>query len=389
MKILQVHTRYREPGGEDAVVAAEANLLTRAGHEVVSYVAENPTGAMSSAALLALSAWNPPAARALGSTVARVRPDVAHVHNTWYALSPSVLSALDRAGVPVVMTLHNFRLMCVNALLFRDGRPCHDCVGTRLPWPGVRHRCYRGSLVASAAAGGAIGVNRTLRTWHRHVRLFLALNDFAREQFLLDGFPADKLRVKQNFITDPGPRAQPPSASRTLLYVGRLSVEKGVRTLLDAWRAVDDDRLELVIVGDGPLRAELQRDAPANVQFRGWVPPSEVRRLMLRSRALLFPSIWYESADPQVVIEALACGLPVLASKLGGNVALLKPVGEQWLLAPGHRASWTSGLRVVWDDDQVDRSSMWLRKIYDERFSEQIALPLLEDAYATARHAGP
>jgi glycosyltransferase involved in cell wall biosynthesis len=384
MRILQVHTRYRETGGEDMVVDAEAALLTQAGHEVVRFAAENPVGVVSAATSLAMSAWNPVSALKLQSAVRRVRPDVAHVHNTWYALSSSVLPVLHGAGVPVVMTLHNFRLLCANALLFRDGRPCRDCVGTG-PWSGVRHRCYRGSFVASAAAAGAIATNRALRTWHRHVRLFLALSQFARGQFIHGGIPASKIRIKDNFVADPGPRDRLPSASGTILYVGRLSPEKGIATVLDAWRLLDDTGLELVIVGTGPLRSELQRAAPPNVVFKGHVPSSEVRRLMLGARALVLPSIWYEG-QPMAVLEALASGLPVLASKLGGNGALLEPAGARWLPTPGDAASWARGLALLQDDAQVDHTGARLRRLYEDRFSERIGLQRLEEIYLQARN---
>jgi glycosyltransferase involved in cell wall biosynthesis len=384
MRILQVHTRYRETGGEDMVVDAEAALLTRAGHEVVPYAAENPVGVVSTATSLAMSAWNPVSALKLQSAVRRVRPDVAHVHNTWYALSSSVLSALQGTGVPVVMTLHNFRLLCANALLFRDGRPCRDCVGAG-PWSGIRHRCYRGSFVASAAAAGAIAANRTLGTWHRHVQLFLALSQFARGQFIQGGIPANKIRIKENFVADPGPRDRPPSASGTILYVGRLSPEKGIATVLDAWRLLEDMRLELVIVGSGPLRSELQHAAPPNVVFKGHVASSEVRRLMLGSRALVLPSISYEG-QPMAVLEALASGLPVLASRLGGNGALLEPAGPRWLPMPGDAVSWTRGLELLQDDAQVDHTGARLRRLYEDRFSEQIGLQRLEEVYLQARN---
>jgi hypothetical protein len=163
LRVLQVHTHYREEGGEDSVVRAEAELLRSAGHDVVVHQARNPSGALATGASLAMSPWNPLAAREVRRLAERVRPDVAHVHNTWYALSPSVLAALSAAAVPVVMTLHNYRLLCANAQLFRDGRPCEDCVGSH-PWHGVRHRCYRGSALASAPAAATIAFNGRRQT---------------------------------------------------------------------------------------------------------------------------------------------------------------------------------------------------------------------------------
>jgi glycosyltransferase involved in cell wall biosynthesis len=379
LKVLQVHTRYREQGGEDTVVRAEGELLTAAGHEVVVHVARNPSGALQTGAALAMSAWNPLAARELRDVAERVRPDIAHVHNTWYALSPSVLSALTAAAVPVVMTLHNYRLLCANGYLFRDGHVCEDCVGSH-PWHGVRHRCYRGSLIASTPAAGTIALHRALGTWSRHVRLFLALSEFARARFISGGLPADKVHVKPNFVSDPGPRPSPPSRSRTILYVGRLETEKGVQTVLDAWDTWGAPEFELVLVGDGILGPALRRRPQAGVRLTGSLPREAVLDLMLRSRALVFPSLFYEG-QPIAVLEALACGLPVLASRLGGRTELL---GEDSLVTAGQPAAWTEALRRLEDVDWVDRVGVDARRLYEQRFNERTARRLLEEAYRMA-----
>jgi glycosyltransferase involved in cell wall biosynthesis len=384
LKILQVHTQYREQGGEDAVVRAEGELLAAAGHEVVVHLARNPSGAVRTGASLAMSAWNPLAARQLYDLARQVRPDVAHVHNTWFSLSPSIFNALGAAAVPVVMTLHNYRLLCANANLFRDGHVCEDCVGSH-PWHGVRHRCYRGSLVASVPAAGTIALHRTLGTWNRHVRLFLALNEFARTRFIRGGLPAHKVHVKPNFVSDPGPRAEPPSRSRTILYVGRLETEKGIDTLLDAWNAWGSSRFELVLIGDGRLGPALRRRAPPGVRLTGSLSREAVLAWMLRSRALVFPSVLYEGQSV-AVLEALGCGLPVLASRLGGNAELLH---EDWLVASGDRAAWTEALRRLEDGDRVDRAGADARGLYERRFSEQTARRLLEEAYRMALAGSP
>jgi glycosyltransferase involved in cell wall biosynthesis len=384
VKVLQVHTQYREQGGEDSVVRAEGELLAAAGHDVVLHVARNPPGAVGAGASLAMSAWNPLAARKVRRVAERVRPDIAHVHNTWYALSPSVLTALTAAAVPVVMTLHNYRLVCANANLFRDGHVCEDCVGSH-PWHGVRHRCYRGSLVASVPAAGTIALHRALGTWNRHVRLFLALNEFARTRFIRGGLPAHKIHVKPNFVSDPGPRACPPSQSRTILYVGRLETKKGVDTLLDAWNAWGSSEFELVLIGDGRLGPALRRQVPPGVRLTGSLSREAVLAWMLRSRALVFPSVLYEGQSI-AVLEAFACGLPVLASRLGGNAELLH---EGWLVTPGQRMAWTEALRRLEDDDRVDRAGVDARRLYERRFSEQTARQLLEEAYGMALAGSP
>ena len=385
MRILQVHTSYREEGGEDTVARAEAEVLRRAGHELITYTAHNPQAAVPAAASLVVSAWNPVAARNVRAVAERVRPDVAHVHNTWFALSPSVIAALDGAGVPVVMTLHNYRLLCVNASLFRDGRPCEDCVGTH-PWHGVRHRCYRGSVGGSAAVACAISVNRALGTWRRHVRLFLALNEFARDRFIRGGLPPERVRVKPNFVADPGPRAVPPSRSRSVLYVGRLESKKGVDVLLEAWRRRQPAGLELVVIGDGPLRDVLARRAPLGVRFEGWLAPDAVRRWLLQARALVFPTLLYEG-QPMSILESCAAGLPVLASRLGGNAELLRPAGPEWLVGSGDPDAWARALGVLDDSARVDQVGGVLRQLYERRFNEHEGRRLLEAAYLAARAA--
>ena len=379
MRILQVHTRYRYEGGEDAVVRAEAALLTQAGHEVVPYVAENPQGAGATAAAMLASPWNPAAARRLRTAARRARPDVAHVHNTWFALTPSVVAALDGIGVPVVVTLHNYRLLCANASLFRDGQPCEDCVGTH-PWHGVQHRCYRGSAVSSAAVAATISLNRGLGTWDRHVRLFLALNDFARDRFVTGGLPPDRVWVKPNSVGDPGRRAGPPSASRTVLFAGRLVPEKGVGVLLDAWRRLAPPGLELVVAGDGPMRAELERRSPPSVRFLGQLDPAAVQDWMLRSRALVFPT-WLYEGQPMSVLEAFAAGLPVLASRLGGNAELVGALGDGWLAPSRDPAALAGRLAALTDDAWVDQAGATARRLYEERFAERHNLRALEAAY--------
>jgi glycosyltransferase involved in cell wall biosynthesis len=383
VRVLQLHTRYRQPGGEDAVVRAEADLLRQCGHEVAQYQVRNPPGAAGAAGSLALSPWNPLQARRVRTLAEQLRPDVAHVHNTWYALSPAVLWALHRAGVPTVMTLHNYRLLCANGQLFRDLAPCEDCVGAA-PWPGVRHGCYRDSALLSVPPAGTIALHDRLRTWTRAVDLFLALNEFARARFIRGGLPPDRIRVKPNFVPDPGPRTRPAASSDTVLYVGRLSPEKGVDVLAEAWRRLDGGTLELVVIGDGPLQQALERRSPAGLRFQGQLPAGEVRSRMLGARALVLPSIWYEG-QPMAVLEALAAGLPVLGSDIGGIPELLAPLGRDWLASPGEVASWAAGLQALTDGDRIAAASVEARALYERSFSTATAARALEAAYDQAR----
>jgi glycosyltransferase involved in cell wall biosynthesis len=381
LKVLQVHTRYRQRGGEDTIAQEEAALLRRHGHEVVEHHAENPEDTVGAALALARSTWNRAAARAVKAAVRRTRPDVAHVYNTWFAMSPAVFPAIKSLGVPTVMTVQNYRLMCTNSALFRDGAPCEDCVGTH-PFRGVLHRCYRGSALASAVVATNITAHRLRGTWDRDVDVFLAPTPFARGRFLAAGLPPRRVVVKPNFVEDPGARPLPPSASTEVLYCGRLTAEKGVLSLLDAWESAAPPGLELVIAGDGPLRPALEQRTPAGLRLLGQVPAGEIRRRMLSARALAFPSLWYEG-QPLVILEALASGLPVLTSDLGGMQDVAEALGGLWRLPPGDRAAWTAALRSL-TDATVDEGGQRARTLYEQRFATGPALQALEAVYEAA-----
>ncbi len=386
MRILQVHNKYREPGGEDRVVDAEFELLQGGGHEVLTHRVVNPASALRSAGLLMLSPGNPGAAREVKRLVEEFRPEVAHVHNTWFSLSPSVLGALRSTGVPVVVTLHNFRLMCTNGLLFRDGHPCEECVGTH-PWRGVLHRCYRESVLASTAAAGAIAANRARSVWLRNVDRFLVLSQFSRSRFAAAGIPEDRMTMVSNFVADPGPRVIPPGESNTVLFVGRLSAEKGADVLLSAWP--EKTTLELVVVGDGPLRSTLGRRGGPSVRFLGHCSPADVRDLMLRSRALVFPSLAYEN-QPVVLLEALSAGLPVVASRSGAIPEVFAGSPEVKLVTAGDRSAWATALEELSETRLAATAGASMRALYEERYTPEAARSTLETVYQDVidRHRG-
>jgi glycosyltransferase involved in cell wall biosynthesis len=314
MKILLVHNFYQQPGGEDQVFRAEAGILRNAGHTVVELTETNDrVKEMSALALARATIWNSDAYQRVYETAARERPAVVHFHNTFPLLSPAVYYAARRAGAAVVQTLHNYRFLCPAATLFRDGRPCEDCVG-HLPWPGVLHGCYRGSWTASAGIAAMLGFHRLRQTFSRQVDAFIVLNEFARQKFLRGGLPPEKLFLKPNFV-DPDPSFG--DGGETFLFAGRLSPEKGIEILLAAWRESPDLPL-LKIAGDGPLRAAVldQIGSIKNAEYLGRIPHAEVLAAMKSSKALIQPSTWYEMF-PVNVVEAFACGLPVIASDAG------------------------------------------------------------------------
>jgi glycosyltransferase involved in cell wall biosynthesis len=385
MRVLQLHTRYRQTGGEDGVADAEADLLRGAGHDVVAIRRQNSSTSLKAAGQLATYPWNPVSNRRLMRLVQRIRPDVVHFHNTWFATSPGFLPALRRSGIPTVVTIHNYRLSCVNAELLRDGRPCELCVG-KTPWRGVRFRCYHDSVGQSAVAAIGIGAHRALGTWRDGVDRFIALTEFSRGRLIASGLSAERVVVRANFVTDPGSRPAPPSASQRLLFVGRLSAEKGLEVALRAWNQARPPGLEFIVAGDGPARPELEALAGPGVHFLGRVPRAEVDALLLSARAVLFPSIWFES-QPLGVLEAFAAGAPVLASAIGGLGETTAPLGAEWQVRSGDVDAWAAALARLSDPAAVDPGGAPARATFEKHHTATQARLLLEQTYREATRA--
>ena len=323
MKVLAVHNRYQRPGGEDQVFVDETALLETRNHRVLRYEVHNDqVKQMNRLTLAKDTIWNTSAYRELGALIRRERPDVVHFHNTLPLVSPAGYYAARAEGVPVIQTLHNYRLLCPVALFFRDGRVCEDCMGKAVPWPGVVHRCYRGSRAASGVIATMLTVHRALRTWTEMVDVYVALTEFARNKFIEGGLPAWKTVVKPNFVApDPG-RGQ--GGGGYALFVGRLAPEKGTETMLAAWDRLGT-RIPLKIVGDGPLRDRVVEAAArqSNVEWLGHRPMADVHALMGKADMLVFPSQWYETFG-RVAAEAFAAGTPVIAANIGAVAELVE-----------------------------------------------------------------
>jgi glycosyltransferase involved in cell wall biosynthesis len=379
MRVLVLHSRYLSgtSSGENRVVEDEVELLRAAGHEVRLWApSPEDAGGASRPRLAARSVWSRSAARRVARLAEELRPDVVHVHNLYPMLSPAVLRT---AAAPVVVTLHNYRLLCLPATFLRDGRACEDCLG-RLPWPGVVHRCYRGSAPGSAALAASLGVHRLAGTF-RHVSGFLAVSEFVRDKHVEAGMDAGRIRVKPNFVA-PMPRREGPG--RDFLYLGRLSAEKGLDRLVGQWR---DVRGRLVVVGDGPDRARLEAAAPDTVEFRGAVPPDQVGGYLARARGLVLPSICYEGA-PRTVVEAYAAGVPVIANRNGALPSVVADGVTGLLVDPGRPDGWRDALARLADDAVSARLGEGAFAAWRSRYSPEQGLADLEAAY-TAVLAGP
>jgi len=380
MKILQLHARYRIAAGEDSVVDNEAAALRRAGHEVVQLIEANPTQAQPSVVALARSLHNRPVARRVRDEISRVRPDVVHVHNTWFALSSSAVKAAASCGVPVVMTVHNYRLGCLSADLFRDGAVCTACVG-HSPLAGVRHRCYRGSAALSAVQATEILVTRRRGILADSVQRFVAPSQFMADRLVDIGLPIERLVVKPHFVTDPGPRPRPPARSNEVVAVGRLAPGKGIDTLLDAWmiRAGGTGSMRLAVIGDGPLRGALA--PPPDVDMAGWLERDVVTDRLLRARALVMASEWYEPFG-MVLIEAMAAGLPVIVTTAAGARSIVEPP-EQFVAPPGNPVALARAIDAL-DDDTVDAVGARNRARFASAYTEAAGVAALEALYRSA-----
>lgn len=322
MNILTVHSRYQIRGGEEECLEAEANLLREMGHQVDLYEADNSLIPHSSPLSIALETiWSSDAYRAVQNQLKTRSYDVVHVHNFFPMLSPSVYYAAEAAGVPVVQTLHNYRLLCPNGLFFRDGQVCEDCLGKTIPWPGALHACYRKNHAATTVTAAMLAVHRALRTWQTKVNLYIALTEFARLKFIEGGLPAEKIVVKPNFV-NPDPVVGDGGGGYAL-FVGRLSVEKGLNTLLCAWERLQE-KMPLKIVGDGPLANQVTEVIARlpSVEWLGRKSLDEVYDLMGHATVLIFPSSWYETFG-RVVIESFAKGTPVIVVDLGAAAELV------------------------------------------------------------------
>jgi len=388
MRILILHNFYQRAGGEDEVYAAEGRLLEEHGHEVYRYEVRNDGLEHANRLRLARDTiWSPSSYRAINALVRKTKPDVAHFHNTLPRISPAAYYAVTREGVPVVKTLHNYRLVCPNALLSREGRPCHDCVGRAIAWSGIRHACYRGSRSATATVAAMSATHRLLGTWDRQVAVYIALTEFARDRMVEGGLPADRIVVKPNFVyPDPGEGS---GNGGYALFVGRLSPEKGIDTLLEAWRTLSPE-IPLHIVGDGPLAPEVATAALEmdNVSWLGWRNASDVATLVADAKFLVCPSNWYEGCS-RVVLEAFAAGTPVIASNIGSLAEMVSDGISGRLMLPGDSQSLIRAARAL-SSGQVDLPAMRAaaRRVFDERFTSAANYEMLMSIYRTAMQRG-
>lgn len=391
VKILLIHNFYGSsaPSGENAVYEAERDLLRRHGHTVIEFTrhsdeirGQGAWGALKGA--LAVP-WNPFSAARLRCVLREERPEIMHVHNSFPLLSPAIFPAA--AGFPVgrVLTLHNYRLFCPAGIPMRAGRPCTECLDRRSVRPALRHGCYRESRLATLPLAANVALHRSLGTWQNEVEAFITLTGFQRELLVRAGLPADKAHVKPNFYPGNPPVVAWNERGAYAMFAGRLSEEKGIAALVKAWISWGSEAPELRIIGDGPLRSELEQAAAGSaIRFLGQLPAEETIRQIAHARLQLLPSECFEGF-PMVVREAFAVGTPAAVSNLGPlpsivshgvNGVVFEAADPQSLLAVVRNAWQTPGT--------LERLGAGARKSFETLYTEEINYACLMEIYRAA-----
>lgn len=381
MKIFLAHNKYQVSGGEDSVFENETKLLEERGDFVRIFCLDNSkiNSVWSKVSAFFSVFFSISQFIELKNSLAAQRPDVVHVHNYFPLISPAIFYVCKVLRIPVVHTLHNYRSVCPTAFLLRDGEVEERSLrgGT---WWAIKARAYRGSLVGTIALVLAIELHKRLKTWHTSVDRFIALTEFSRKKFIEAGWPAEKIVVKPNFVDDPFPRTTIGKSGGYGLFVGRLSEEKGVRLLFDAWGEIS---LPLYIAGDGPLSKWVSEHSGGSIKYLGRMGKVELFRLLQDADFIVVPSVWYETFG-MVVVEAFACGTPVIVSNLGslpdivehGVTGLHFEVGDsddladkiQWMIDnPGEvRAMGENARKEYLRQYTAEKNYSMLKSIYEE-----------------------
>lgn len=383
MKILLAHNRYSNRGGEDAVFDQERDLLVGRGHEVIEYLKDNREIDEARPITLGIdSIWSANVFSDVKRLIDRVKPDIVHVHNTLPQLSPAIYYSAAAHSVPVVQTLHNYRLLCPNGLLLRDSAVCEDCVGRAIAWPAVRYRCYRGSRGATAAVVSTLSLHRAVGTWRTKVTRYIALCEFARSKMLKGGLPPDRVVVKPNFALDRHANADLNAPRKSGLFIGRFSEEKGLGVLIDAWRTLDVD-LEIIGPG-GPMAEQVHVAASEHFKPIGFVDVDSLSLAMRRAAFIVIPSLVYEGF-PMVVAESFAAGLPIIASRLGALAELVEDGVSGLHFSPGDSTDLAAKVRWARDNPQrMAEMGRRARQIYLAHYTPDANYKRLMEIYHEA-----
>jgi len=384
MNILMLHNAYQTRGGEDESFDTECRMLRDTGHFVETIHFHNDSIGQTGRMKVALeSIWSMPSYKLVDRRLSERSFDVMHVQNFFPLFSPSVYAAARKHKVPVVQTLRNYRLICPNAFLFRDGHICEECLGKTLKYPSVLHACYRKSRLGTFAVAAMCGTHNLLGTWQKNVDLYISLTEFARKKYIQAGFIPGKIVTKGNCVSpDPGMGT---GDGKFVLFVGRLSMEKGIGTLLAAWHRLRPT-CTLKIVGEGSSSAELRASSQhiANVEWLGLRTSSEVQDLMGAATVTVVPSEWYETFG-RVAIESFAKGTPVVASRIGALAEVVEDMRTGLLFEVGSAEDLVSKLQWCFDHpDELNGMRFFARQEYERKYTAEANCKRLVECYELA-----
>lgn len=384
MKILVCHNYYKVRGGEDQCFEDEIAQLESNGHTVIPYIRNNESIDRKNQLSVALNtAWNRKSYREMRSLLREHKPDILHITNTFPLISPSVYYAAEVERTPVVQALHNFRLLCPDAFLCRDSKVCEKCLTKKFAWPAIQHKCYRGSRAGSFAVSSMLAAHRLMGTWKKKVHLYYTLTEFSKSKLLHLGVDPDRIAVKPNCVhPDPGVGQ---GDQEFALFAGRLSQEKGISALIEAWEK-HSPNIALKIVGDGPLADKVNAAAIANplIEWLGRKPFTEVLELMGRAKVVVVPSVFYETFG-RIIIEAYSSATPVVASRIGAMQELILDGETGYFFEPGNSEDLMAKVKAVLSDESArQQMRAAARDEFESKYTFDHNFQMLIDIYEQA-----
>ena len=393
MKILLVHNFYgsSNPSGENKVFEIEKNLLLENGHQIDTFIRKSDeilTKAIKGLLIGAFSTpWNPRSARRIQKKVEEFKPDIVHVHNTFPLISPAIFHAIGKRAARV-LTLHNYRLFCPAAIPMRNGHVCTECIDRRSVIPAIRYGCYRNSRLATSPLALNVWLHRTLNTWNNEVDGFIALTEFQKNLMIKSGLPSEKVHVKPNFYSGNPEILKWEDRGNIVVFAGRLSQEKGVKSLVQAWLNWGEASPELRILGDGPLRNTLETMASkkpdCRIRFLGQVSSQETEQNISKAKLLILPSEWFEGF-PMVIREAFAFGTPVAASNIGPLPSIVRNGLNGVIFEPGNHESLLHTVQAIWNSQEKLKSlGEGARKSFLDKYTEEANYKILMRIYDSA-----
>jgi len=395
LKILLVHNFYGSsaPSGENTAFQAESGLLRKNGHTVIEFTRNSDeVRNLGSFGLLkgAFSTpWNPFSLKALKNILIKEKPDILHVHNFFPLISPSIFYATNDLDTPTVFTLHNYRIVCANAILLRNNSPCTECLDKQSILPSLKYKCYRESRMATLPLALSIKLHQVLGTWQRKVDAFISLTEFQKNKLIEAGLPAEKIHIKPHFYSSPPNPLPFNERGSKVVFIGRLGPEKGINVLLHAWKMWGEDAPDLEIIGDGPERHPLEKYSATNnldnkISFLGQLPFPQTLDKLSRARLSILPTLCYEGF-PMTVLEAFAMGVPVVASNIGSLPCIIENNKNGALFKAGDSEALCNALKEVWGNrENLEQMSTAARSTFEESFSTEINHKILMDIYQEA-----